>query len=76
EEETMNFNLSTTNSSRISSLSLTQTAGSLSWLHLSQHNSLDLYLLSLTKYCDDIFESKLEELINQLREGDEGWMNG
>ncbi|CAH2052510.1 unnamed protein product, partial [Thlaspi arvense] len=34
----------------------------------SQHNSLGLYLLSLTKSCDDIFEPKLEELINQLKE--------
>ncbi|CAH2047020.1 unnamed protein product, partial [Thlaspi arvense] len=34
----------------------------------SQHNSPDLYLLSLTRSCDDIFEPKLEELINQLKE--------
>ncbi|CAA7026406.1 unnamed protein product [Microthlaspi erraticum] len=35
---------------------------------VSQHNRLGLYLLSLTKACDDIYEPKLEELINQLRE--------
>ncbi|XP_020869239.1 anaphase-promoting complex subunit 5 isoform X4 [Arabidopsis lyrata subsp. lyrata] len=35
---------------------------------VAQHNRLGLYLLSLTKSCDDIFEPKLEELINQLRE--------
>ncbi|CAF2314953.1 unnamed protein product [Brassica napus] len=35
---------------------------------ISQHNRLGLYLLSLTKSCDDIFEPKLEDLINQLRE--------
>ncbi|XP_010475398.1 PREDICTED: anaphase-promoting complex subunit 5-like [Camelina sativa] len=35
---------------------------------VSQHNRLGLYLLSLTKSCDDIFEPKLEELINQLRD--------
>ncbi|KFK42976.1 hypothetical protein AALP_AA1G063600 [Arabis alpina] len=35
---------------------------------VSQHNRLGLYLLSLTKSCDDIYEPKLEELINQLRE--------
>ncbi|KAH0876774.1 hypothetical protein HID58_064168 [Brassica napus] len=35
---------------------------------ISQHNRLGLYLLSLTKSCDDIFEPKLENLINQLRE--------
>lgn len=35
---------------------------------VAQHNRLGLYLLSLTKSCDDIFEPKLEKLINQLRE--------
>ncbi|XP_010522058.1 PREDICTED: anaphase-promoting complex subunit 5 [Tarenaya hassleriana] len=35
---------------------------------VSQHNRLGLYLLALTKSCDDIFEPKLEELIKQLRE--------
>ncbi|CAF2116452.1 unnamed protein product [Brassica napus] len=35
---------------------------------VSQHNRLGLYLLSLTKACDDMYEMKLEELINQLRE--------
>ncbi|KAG5375688.1 hypothetical protein IGI04_030727 [Brassica rapa subsp. trilocularis] len=35
---------------------------------ISQHNRLGFYLLSLTKSCDDIFEPKLEDLINQLRE--------
>ncbi|KAL1202090.1 Anaphase-promoting complex subunit 5 [Cardamine amara subsp. amara] len=35
---------------------------------VSQHNRLGLYLLSITKSCNDIFEPKLEELINQLRE--------
>ncbi|EOA36043.1 hypothetical protein CARUB_v10008254mg [Capsella rubella] len=35
---------------------------------VSQHNRLGLYLFSLTKSCDDIFEPKLEELINQLRD--------
>ncbi|CAH2052379.1 unnamed protein product [Thlaspi arvense] len=38
--------------------------------------SLILEAMLLCRYCDDIFEPKLEELINQLREGDEGWMNG
>ncbi|KAK4792003.1 hypothetical protein SAY86_022438 [Trapa natans] len=35
---------------------------------VSQHNRLGLYLLALTKSCDDILEPKLEDLINQLRE--------
>ncbi|RID48929.1 hypothetical protein BRARA_I05402 [Brassica rapa] len=35
---------------------------------VSQHNRLGLYLLSLTKACDGMYEMKLEELINQLRE--------
>ncbi|KAF4353603.1 hypothetical protein F8388_017778 [Cannabis sativa] len=35
---------------------------------VSQHNRLGLFLLAITKSCDDIFEPKLEELINQLRE--------
>ncbi|KAG7596071.1 Anaphase-promoting complex subunit 5 [Arabidopsis thaliana] len=35
---------------------------------VAQHNRLGLYLLSLTKSCDDIYEPKLEKLINQLRE--------
>ncbi|XVE72336.1 hypothetical protein DITRI_Ditri11bG0031600 [Diplodiscus trichospermus] len=35
---------------------------------VSQHNRLGLYLLALTKSCDDILEPKLEQLISQLRE--------
>ncbi|XP_024928384.3 anaphase-promoting complex subunit 5 [Ziziphus jujuba] len=35
---------------------------------VAQHNRLGLFLLALTKACDDIFEPKLEELISQLRE--------
>ncbi|GKV15437.1 hypothetical protein SLEP1_g26231 [Rubroshorea leprosula] len=35
---------------------------------VTQHNRLGLYLLALTKSCDDIFEPKLAELLNQLRE--------
>ncbi|OMO49761.1 hypothetical protein COLO4_38399 [Corchorus olitorius] len=35
---------------------------------VSQHNRLGVYLLALTKACDDIFEPKLEQLINQMRE--------
>ncbi|GMI77048.1 hypothetical protein like AT1G06590 [Hibiscus trionum] len=35
---------------------------------VSQHNRLGLYLLALTKSCDDILEPKLDQLINQLRE--------
>ncbi|XWS75705.1 hypothetical protein CRYUN_Cryun01aG0114900 [Craigia yunnanensis] len=35
---------------------------------VSQHNCLGLYLLALTKSCDDILEPKLEQLISQLRE--------
>lgn len=35
---------------------------------VAQHNRLGLFLLALTKSCDDILEPKLEELINQLRE--------
>ncbi|XP_024008130.1 anaphase-promoting complex subunit 5 isoform X2 [Eutrema salsugineum] len=34
---------------------------------VSEHNRLGLYLLSLTKSCDDIFEPTLEELLHQLR---------
>lgn len=33
-----------------------------------QHNRLGMFLLALTKSCDDIFEPKLDELITQLRE--------
>ncbi|KAK6259408.1 hypothetical protein SCA6_013882 [Theobroma cacao] len=35
---------------------------------VSQHNRLGLYLLALTKSCDDILEPKLDQLISQLRE--------
>ncbi|XP_031119783.1 anaphase-promoting complex subunit 5 [Ipomoea triloba] len=35
---------------------------------VAQHNSLAMYLISLTKSCEDIFEPKLDELIAQLRE--------
>ncbi|KAL8147571.1 hypothetical protein AgCh_005044 [Apium graveolens] len=35
---------------------------------VSQHNRLALYLLTLTKSCDGIFEPTLDELITQLRE--------
>ncbi|KAE8726825.1 Anaphase-promoting complex subunit 5 [Hibiscus syriacus] len=35
---------------------------------VSQHSRLGLYLLALTKSCDDILEPKLDQLINQLRE--------
>ncbi|PON52066.1 Anaphase-promoting complex subunit [Parasponia andersonii] len=35
---------------------------------VAQHNRLGLFLLAITKSCDNIFEPKLEELINQLRE--------
>ncbi|CAH2079295.1 unnamed protein product, partial [Thlaspi arvense] len=90
EEETMNFNLSTTNSSRISSslrwLHRFSAASPPSWMRASAPMSLpflNLQFLSITaltstcslslrliffmQYCDDIFEPKLEELINQLR---------
>lgn len=35
---------------------------------VSQHNCLGIFLLSLTKTCDGIFEPTLDELIAQLRE--------
>ncbi|KAL5731513.1 hypothetical protein ACHQM5_004234 [Ranunculus cassubicifolius] len=35
---------------------------------VAQHNRLGLFLLSLTKSCDDVLEPKLEDLINQLDE--------
>ncbi|KAJ9707253.1 hypothetical protein PVL29_002305 [Vitis rotundifolia] len=35
---------------------------------VAQHNRLGMFLLALTKSCDDIFEPKLDELIAQLRE--------
>ncbi|XP_062153277.1 anaphase-promoting complex subunit 5 isoform X1 [Alnus glutinosa] len=35
---------------------------------VAQHNHLGLFLLALTKSCDDILEPKLDELICQLRE--------
>ncbi|XP_038680810.1 anaphase-promoting complex subunit 5 [Tripterygium wilfordii] len=35
---------------------------------VAQHNRLGLYLLALTKSCDDILEPKLEDLLNQLRD--------
>ncbi|EXB53657.1 hypothetical protein L484_013291 [Morus notabilis] len=35
---------------------------------VAQHNRVGLFLLALTKSCDDIFEPKLDELISQLRE--------
>ncbi|CAI9759902.1 unnamed protein product [Fraxinus pennsylvanica] len=35
---------------------------------VSHHNSLGIFLLSLTKACDSIFEPSLDELIAQLRE--------
>ncbi|GAB2242835.1 hypothetical protein Droror1_Dr00019610 [Drosera rotundifolia] len=38
-----------------------------SFSSVSQHNRFGLFLLTLTKSCDDIFEPKLEELVSQLR---------
>ncbi|XP_027368120.1 anaphase-promoting complex subunit 5 isoform X2 [Abrus precatorius] len=38
-----------------------------------QHNRLGLFLLSLTKSCDDIVEPKLDELIHQLRMMSQNW---
>ncbi|KAL5573105.1 hypothetical protein UlMin_022702 [Ulmus minor] len=35
---------------------------------VAQHNRLGLFLMALTKSCDDIFEPKLDELMNQFRE--------
>ncbi|KAK0590885.1 hypothetical protein LWI29_032824 [Acer saccharum] len=35
---------------------------------VSQHNRFALFLLALTKSCDDILEPKLDDLINQMRE--------
>ncbi|VFQ97641.1 unnamed protein product [Cuscuta campestris] len=35
---------------------------------VSQHNGLALYLIALIKSCEDIFEPKLDELIEQLTE--------
>ncbi|CAA2979095.1 Hypothetical predicted protein [Olea europaea subsp. europaea] len=35
---------------------------------VAHHNSLGIFLLSLTKACDSIFEPSLDELIAQLRE--------
>ncbi|KAL7128634.1 hypothetical protein ABFS83_13G007500 [Erythranthe nasuta] len=35
---------------------------------VSQHNSLGIFLISLTKACDGIFEPTVDELIDQLRE--------
>ncbi|XP_061342818.1 anaphase-promoting complex subunit 5 isoform X2 [Gastrolobium bilobum] len=40
---------------------------------VSQHNRLGLFLLALTKSCDDILEPKLDELINQLRMMSQNW---
>ncbi|KAJ7965051.1 anaphase-promoting complex subunit 5 [Quillaja saponaria] len=34
---------------------------------VAHHNRIGLFLLALTKSCDDILEPKLDELINQLR---------
>ncbi|KAF7815699.1 anaphase-promoting complex subunit 5 [Senna tora] len=34
---------------------------------VAQHNRLGLFLLALTKSCDDILEPKLDELLHQLR---------
>ncbi|KAK7276743.1 hypothetical protein RIF29_17889 [Crotalaria pallida] len=39
-----------------------------------QHNRLGLFLLALTKSCDDILEPKLDELIHQLRMMTQNWM--
>ncbi|TKY57197.1 Anaphase-promoting complex subunit 5 [Spatholobus suberectus] len=38
-----------------------------------QHNRLGLFLLALTKSCDDILEPKLDELIHQLRMMSQNW---
>ncbi|KAB1226851.1 Anaphase-promoting complex subunit 5 [Morella rubra] len=35
---------------------------------VAQHNHLGLFLLALTKSCDDILELKLDELISQLKQ--------
>ncbi|CAK9171224.1 unnamed protein product [Ilex paraguariensis] len=35
---------------------------------VAQHNRLGLFLLALTKSCDDVLEPKLDELMTQLRE--------
>ncbi|RDX99377.1 Anaphase-promoting complex subunit 5 [Mucuna pruriens] len=40
---------------------------------VAQHNRLGLFLLALTKSCDDILEPKLDELIHQLRMMSQNW---
>lgn len=40
---------------------------------VAQHNRLGLFILALTKSCDDILEPKLEELISQLRLISQNW---
>ncbi|KAK7320428.1 hypothetical protein VNO77_29885 [Canavalia gladiata] len=40
---------------------------------VTQHNRLGLFLLALTKSCDDILEPKLDELIHQLRMMSQNW---
>ncbi|XP_058195401.1 anaphase-promoting complex subunit 5 [Rhododendron vialii] len=45
-----------------------QVSGPFPFSSVSQHNSLGLFLLALTKSCEDILEPKLDELITQLRE--------
>ncbi|KAL4364485.1 hypothetical protein AHAS_Ahas07G0010800 [Arachis hypogaea] len=42
---------------------------------VAHHNRLGLFLLSLTKSCDDILEPKLDELIHQLRMMSQNWMS-
>ncbi|KAK7385926.1 hypothetical protein VNO78_31903 [Psophocarpus tetragonolobus] len=40
---------------------------------VAPHNRLGLFLLALTKSCDDILEPKLDELIHQLRMMSQNW---
>ncbi|XP_058743011.1 anaphase-promoting complex subunit 5 [Vicia villosa] len=50
-----------------------QTSVPFPFTSVSQHNRLGLFLLALTKSCDDIVEPKLDELINQLRLISQDW---
>ncbi|XP_047148692.1 anaphase-promoting complex subunit 5 isoform X2 [Vigna umbellata] len=40
---------------------------------VAQHNRLGMFLLALTKSCDDILEPKLDELVHQLRMMSQNW---
>ncbi|KAK7372815.1 hypothetical protein VNO80_06203 [Phaseolus coccineus] len=40
---------------------------------VAQHNRLGMFLLALTKSCDDILEPKLDELVHQLRVLSQNW---